>query len=248
MTSILGDDMRLLGLMCVRNEADAYLKRTLNWHAKFLDMFVFDDQSTDNSVEVAEASGATVRVRRDNQPTFMLHEGGFRQAAWDSFQETMKPQFGDWVLAVDADEFYVTSEGMVPEAEMLQHMADVAIRSSCSAHVLRIVEMFDVIDGVPYQRVDGFWGQITGPRFFRYQPGGSYSDREMACGSAPTYIHVLIGAHTSQILHYGYVTEQQRRDKYIRYTERPNNGHNPFHVRSIVQLGDLRRWEGKIPA
>jgi glycosyltransferase involved in cell wall biosynthesis len=237
----------LFGLMCVKNEASSYLARNVRWHTRFLDLFVFDDQSTDDSVQVAENNGAVVRIRDNDQLTFMEHEGAFRQAAWNAFQEIMKPEFGDWVLAIDADEFFVASGGS--EEEELLTMAKAAEYTDRNAHTLKVVEVFDVIDDVPYHRVDGWWDQILAPRFFRYEPGGRISAREMACGSVPTYVNPTPGAAlNSYLLHYGYASDQLRQMKHARYVGKADNGHNPIHIDSILRHRDVRPWPGKIPS
>ena len=222
--------------MCARDEADRYLDLSLSALCPAVDeVFVYDDQSTDRTVEVARHHAAHVVIRPNAVPAFLEHEGRFRQAAWDAFCATIVPQPGDWVLAVDADEI-VLAEGD-PKAVLRSGAVGVA-------RGIKIPEVFDVRDGTPYIRLDGQWGKIIGSRFFAYQHGGVFADKAMASGSEPTYV---VGVNRQMLegfwlLHLGYANPRDRAEKYARYSMRP--GHADTHVASIVKEPDLARWNG----
>ena len=228
--------MSIFALMVTRNEADRYLRRALSaLHPAVDGIFVYDDQSTDDTIDVARHYGAWTATRPDNVPRFLDHEGRFRQAAWEKFCETAVPEVGDWVLAVDADEL-VVADGNAKD-----------ILASATDHLgawnIRIPETFDIRDGVPYVRTDGYWGSIMGTRFFAYQPNGTFADRPMASGSEPTFVPpVRRVLERFWLLHLGYAKAEDRVAKHQRYSTR--TGHGDSHVASIIRPPTLRRWDG----
>lgn len=240
--------MRLFGLLCVRNEADRYLSDCLQWHAPILDdIFVYDDQSTDDSAALAESYGAKVEIRPDDVPSFTENEGQFRQAAWDAFELNMFPEREDWVLAFDADEFFVSGRD---ERDMLLALAYTAQFDDTNAVTMHFNEVFgETDDHQPLIRTDGFWGETDHPRFFRYQWRGRYANRRMGGGSVPSYVQPSVTC-TASFLHYGYAKPEDRIKKHDFYTSIPCNGHNPQHIASIVapeSVMKLEQWKGKTP-
>lgn len=224
--------------MVTRNEAERYLELSLASVRPVVDeLFVFDDQSTDTTVEIARNHGCIAEVRSDDTPPFLAHEGQFRQGAWDAFCERLHPQVGDWILAVDADEIVVSVGN---PSDVLRDAASPLYLS----RVLQIPEVFDVRCGWPYVRVDGAWGKIQGTRFFAWRPGGVFADRSMASGSEPTYISARVGPVVDGfwLLHLGYAREGDRHTKYERYSAR--TGHSNGHVESIRHSATLHHWDG----
>lgn len=228
--------------MVVRNEADRYLGSVLRWHSFVDDVHVYDDQSTDDTAHQAAFRGAETEVRPETIPSFMEHEGQFRQAAWSSFEEHCNPQLGDWVLLLDADEFLVSGEREIIEAEL-----DKADTQGAKSIVLRIHEVFEMRGVMPLVRKDGYWPTIQASRLIRYEPGGVFPDRVMASGSHPTFVNggaAMLSIDMS-ILHYGYARHADRVVKYNRYLNRP--GHNASHIESILTKPKLEPWSGRIP-
>lgn len=237
---------RLLGIVCVRNEADRYLRQCLAWHGRFLDdIFVYDDRSNDDSARIA-AHYATLVVRDAGDPAFMDHEGQFRQAAWEAFEIRMQPSTDDWVLAFDADEFLCWPRSAEPGSLLrstAQELGDVG-QLGCR---VKVNEVFDVEhDGTPMIRIDGYWGDIHGVRFFRFNAGGRYANRKLGCGSAPSYAESSESAEFVEFLHYGYATSDDRVDKHNRYFGVP--GHSAQHIESIITAPTLTPWTGLVPS
>jgi hypothetical protein len=181
----------------------------------------------------------------------MDHEGQFRGAMWKEFERLCRPEPGDWVLAIDADEFLVDIEG--------RHDAGPGgvlgtLRGTCAANFthtairLPIPEVFGWSGERPLVRKDGYWGAITGNRLFRHQADGVFANKDMGCGSEPTYV---AGSSISRqnfglnLLHFGYAHEGDRNEKYARYSKR--QGHNPAHINSILQQPILELWPGQVP-
>ncbi len=223
---------RLHAILVAHNEADRYLDAVLA-SLPTTSIHVYDDRSTDDTVFIAIARGAVVTTRSPMVSSFVEHEGRFRQAAWHAFEHALCPQDGDWVLAVDCDEFLV-APGDVTEAVA----GSIAAAESMWASAVRlpIPEVFEVRSDGPHVRKDGYWDTQSAPRLFRYRRGGSFEPKVMACGSQPTYVDrgFAIESQGLALAHYGYATAVDRRAKYDRYMAMANHGHNPAHIQSIL--------------
>ena len=240
----------IFGLMVMKNEASRYLEKCLEWNRPFVDeLFVYDDCSTDSSVEIAK--GYATVVRQDGDVGFMEHEGKFREQAWRAFESEMNPINGDWVLSFDADEMLTTRRSSSP-GDVRAELDKVVDTSGLSVSIeIPFLEMFQVDQaGIHSYRIDGFWGTIKAQRFFAYKEGGFFSPKAMGCGSAPTYVSTGPCRGTSRdllFLHYGYALFDDRTSRYDRYSSLVESGHNPRHIESILQHPTLSRWYGPHP-
>lgn len=234
--------------MVTRNEADRYLEVCLSaLRGATAATFVYDDQSTDDTRAICEKWGCAVFRRPNHVPNFESSEGRFRMAAWMTFEEKCRPQEGDWVLSIDADEIIVADDRL---EDKLRNLAADAADAGVSAVNIPIPEAWGFSVGpppLPLIRTDGYWGDLKAPRLFAYKPGGRYRLVDMACGSAPTYVQPpYLLASGLEILHLGYADRADRQIKYRRYASRP--GHNPAHVASILSTSPtLREWAGPFP-
>lgn len=237
--------MALYALTVMKNEANRYLESFLQHHAGMFDGHAFyDDQSTDRSVQIVNDLGdnsCLAGVREDHEPSFLEHEGQFRQNAWNWAENLFCLQEGDWVLSIDADEMLMT-----------QDLTRVCNWAFNEVICFSIPEVFMVdVDGAPWVRTDGYWGNLSGPRMCKWKgyPFGTYNDLSMACGSLPAYYDSMSYGQEvtpdATILHYGYAKHEDRLAKYQRYNGLP--GHNPKHIESIMQKPTLEKWEGTYP-
>jgi hypothetical protein len=143
-------------------------------------------------------------------------------------------QPGDWILALDADET-VSQPGnfmnIIRQAEML--------KDECVP--LTLYEFWTETE----YRVDGYWFGTKTPRLYKWQPGGKIADKEMGCGSEPTYVLTARPFNTEgcHLLHWGYVREEDRIRKHRAYSARlGGHGHNTTHVDSIITEPMLRTY------
>ena len=243
--------MRIIGSLVMRNEEDRYLYDCLTHMSPFFDdLFVWDDQSDDNSVEIAKGFTDHVYVRPREIPSFLEHEGNYRWGAWMKMEEELKPEEGDWILSFDADEFLVDTLSNNPRTAM-EKAADFARTIRALGVILVIPEIFGIEqDGTPLRRTDGLWDTIRGPRFFAYRNGAAWSPKEMGCGSEPTYVAANRLSTTDFgliLLHYGYADPIEHQRKYERYSSLAMHGHNNAHVNSIIGPKQLRPWIGPRP-
>lgn len=226
--------MRLLGSMVTKDEADRHLARSLRSLSSVCDdTIVFDDQSDDDTVDMARTLGACVGVRADDEPSFVQHEGQFRNVAWRYMEAVLKPQPGDWILSLDADEIIVAPDQVVPRVAVIGAVA--AAKWGAEALTVRIHELWSLEP--PLERLDGYWGTITGTRLFRWSPGRTIADRPMGSGSVPLNC-TKQPTDLFSIAHLGYVRAEDREAKHARYVGR--RGHNAAHVESILRPPTLQ--------
>lgn len=231
----------IYAIMPVKNEAGRYLFDTLGRLRELgVQTLVCDDGSTDDTVAVAEQfSMVSVVHRPEGIPSFLQHEGYFRQWCWSKLA-VLGVQPGDWVASVDADEFLTGLPGGIMERDDASDVTALAIKK---------VEMWGMEDGQYYKRVDGFWGLIEDVRFARWQDRQPiFPDRKMGSGCVPMYaMDTVVLAPWINLLHFGYMRPEDRREKHRRYTEHAF-GHNPRHIDSILQQPKLEPYKGWKPS
>lgn len=237
----------IIGMMVARNEASRYLQASLLWNVKLFDKFIFiDDRSTDSTAKVAASCGVDkIVVLGDSAPKFDDHEGEFRAECYRAMEEAFDPTENDWVFSLDADEFFVGSNGFFGR-DSIDSMIDSALEASADAMRIRIPEVWDM-DG-PRIRMDGFWHSNYNPRIWRYRKEWEFKDKKLASGSGPGYVWAGIypNVPVGFILHYGYADPVDRELRYERYKNDRN--HSPQHIKSIMSgTPDLDIWRGETP-
>jgi len=223
----------IYGLTVVKNESKRYLKQFLEYHKDMFDSWIIiDDRSDDDTFKMCMDVGCPVSVfrRPESTSSFLENESSFRSYAWKLFESEAQPKVGDWIVALDADEFLIGD---------VEDLRDQPIEIPCLR--IRVHEIFDQQNGVLMERVDGYWGKIFGSRIFRYREGGQFRKKAMGCGSEPTYVKPNSCKSTNMysIVHLGYARDQDRLDKYNRYTSLLDHGHNDTHVQSIIKRPKL---------
>lgn len=234
--------MNIYGLVVTKNECERYLQACLNWHEVMLDgILVYDDKSTDETADVCATFDVEHYVRPDDVPTFMEHEGRFRQHSLDVLVETFDVKDGDWIAVIDTDEF------LLPAHNELTQAVTIATSQGCKSLSVPRPELWSL--DPPMERVDGFWGNQRCTRVFRWESGGKLADKHFACGNEPTYVaHASkFSRHPISLVHVGYVEEQDRVDKYTRYTSLEDHGHNEGHIQSILGTPSLKSLPGAMP-
>lgn len=230
--------MRLIAALVVRNEADRYLDACLAWIRPQVDeLFVFDDRSTDDTVDLAVTRGATVYTRGIDEPNWLESEGLCRQLAWHRMCEVYDPEPGDWVMVIDADQFPLGN-----------WWTDLSVLQDFTSVEAKVPEVF--LHTPVSVRVDGYWGAITAVMLAAFQPGDqTFRGKGMGVGSFPSYAYSGSMWRNSglTLMHYGYARKEDREEKYTRYSAALNNGHSNTHIQSILRVPQLVLWEGPAP-
>lgn len=226
----------LHAVMAVKNEAERWLRPVLaDLETRGVATLVCDDGSTDDSISVArQFTNVVVTSRPEGIPSFLQHEGYFRQWCWTELVKCAVRE-GDWVLSIDADEFLLGE----PNANAADEI---------TAWSIPMVIVWGIEDGIVYERKDGFWGTDEQPRLARWQNRVPvFPDRKMGSGSLPLYARKnVVHSPWERIMHFGYARPEDRAAKYERYTTH-SFGHNSQHIESIRTSPTLVRWEGRVP-
>lgn len=225
------------------NESGRYLEDFLRWTNGFVESHLFyDDRSTDDTTAIAE-QWCEVVVRDSDDPGFMDNEGIFRENAYRHLLGRASED--DWVLSLDCDEFLV---GIPDERSALESVVSLALANDCDAVHVPIPEVFSLEGGVRV-RTDGWWGTLGGPRLFKLFPFREFNHSKMGGGSAPKSLTTYAN-HDAKIhlLHFGYANLEDRLARYDRYSSLSNNGHNPKHIRSILDEPTLQYWSEPLPS
>lgn len=214
----------IIGSMVIFNEMDRYLQASLTRMLEVCDkVFVADDRSTDGSAELAKEMGCEVWVRPSYRFSFMENEGQFREDAWNAMQ-VLEPSTEDWILSMDSDEYFA---GHFPDLKNAE--------SPCFS-----IYRHEIWAQDPYRvRTDVFWAMDYPRRIARWNPGQKFLDVPMGCGSVPFQKSERL-ARSNTILHFGFMTEEDRVKKYNRYKSLKNHGHNEKHIDSIITQPTLQ--------
>jgi len=215
----------IIAQMIGRNESGRFLENVLKRLSSQVDKIVFtDDCSDDNTMEIA---AKYAEVFRSPEPLFKVHEGKLRSFAWSNLEHFA--HLGDWIVAIDCD-------------EMLHHTHNLSIRNvlAQSPNDVVNVRFYHMWNDSQY-RVDKLWAPNNSSRIFRFAANGGFADKQLACGSEPTYVVDWIRQRNwwlnsgFMMQHLGYISDLDKQDKYSRYSEIDGGKfHNINHINSIL--------------
>ncbi len=242
--------MKLYALMVVRNEAKRMLFNAVANAKAWADgVLVYDDISSDDSVNVALGGGAMVVQRSPKDPSFMEHEGRFRTNALRAFDGVLEE--GDWVFVLDADETLEHRQQSVGHVRpVLNNLIVAADMRSALGVDFEIVTVWDAVEKQPAPGAVGvflteprvrrdstpeYTWVMAEPRLWRYRKGVGFQDLPMACRNAPAdvYSNKLYPNHPLALMHWGLSNPIWRREHWARYVAHPS-GHNPQWVDSYL--------------
>lgn len=248
--------MRIIASIVTKNETGRYFQSMLE-HNKFWwsDLFVYDDRSIDGTADLAAEYTDHVYTRVVGDPGFLDHEGEFRSNALRTLVDKMSVAPGDWIFAIDSDEFLFTDYGRYTLPSLIEQ----AMEEGRLSVDLKIPEIWSINHSRLYKRTDGFWDTMSLPRLYQYKPDWAFRKKAMGSGSGPSYTYSNSNMYEANynechLLHVGYADERDRIAKHARYMSLKNHGHNPKHIESIVEPPELeeytdfspRLWRGRI--
>jgi len=215
----------IIAQMIGRNESSRFLEDVLQRLSTQVDKIIFtDDCSTDNTPEIA---AKYAEVFQTPEQLFNVHEGKLRAFAWGNLEKFAS--IGDWVVAIDCD-------------EKLYHLDDAPIRDVLNTSPFDVVNVrfYHMWNETQY-RVDKLWTPNNSTRIFRYLENGGFNNRQLACGSEPTYVGDMIARKNywvdSKLVmqHLGYIRDEDKISKHQRYSQLDGGAfHQLDHINSIV--------------
>lgn len=204
--------------MLVRNEADRYLRRTLENASQFIDQAVIlDDASEDNTIEVCRQVLTANKIPftiAENKISLFSNEILLRKQLWEITTNTQP----DWILILDADEMF--------EEEAATELRRLANRYAAVDYYA--FRLYDLWTEDSY-REDRYWSahKTYRPFMVKYIPGfqAQWLETPQHCGRFPLNINELKGEASSlRIKHLGWMKPEDRLKKYYRYKALDPNG------------------------
>lgn len=206
---------RLTAMMQVRNETQRYLDSVLHDLSGFVDdIVIIDDASSDGTFELCQSFPKVTKLLKLEKSEFN-HEWELRQRLWDLAISTNP----DWLLSVDADEFY--------EEHAKRQMRQLINQDQYDWVGFRI---YDFWGGKTHYREDHLWRihHRHTRTLVRYLPDYYYFYPRMDhhVPRLPLSYAVLDGFLAElRVKHYGWaVSAEERYEKYLRYMASDPNG------------------------
>lgn len=231
------DKSKLTLSMIVKNEEGRYLEEVLTQNKKYItNAVIIDDGSTDRTREIVkDILGDTKLKLIENKKSMFLNEVNLRKLQWN---ETIKTS-PDWILSLDADEVF--------ENAFEDNILDLIDSDPwCDAYAFRLYDFWDKKNF----REDEYWKAHFTYRTFltRYQKNFNYTwiENPIHCGRLPNNILGLnIATSKYRIKHYGWMKQEDRLKKYVRYKKHDPQGiyGNKGQYESILNPNPrLVRW------
>ena len=228
--------MKLICAMIMKDESSRYLTEVLKEANRYSDKIVIlDDNSTDNSIEIAEKLKARVYTHND-ESLFWKQEHTLREYLWrEILPREADP--GDWILALDADEIL---------AEQFRISKDILLRQeNVNTYFFQIWEAWGDRNQI---RIDGTWnpaGKHT-PMLTRFLPQVNYQFPSIGlhCGRLPMNAQGPAIPSGCSVLHLGWANPDEHADKINKYTEMDKNPHPTMkaHYESMLKEPETVEW------
>jgi len=205
----------------VGNEKNNYLKLWLDNVKEYADIHcVVDDASNDGTNEMLEDSGAV--VIRNEESMFTNNESGLRNKLWELIRRTANE--GDWIIIVDADEFY--PDLVFQKKELMKVKEDIIA-----------IRLLDLWNNTQY-RTDGHWSPFF-HRMFKFKDYPfAIEGKELHRYPLPKYTESLKEVYMSELRcsHYSYLRDEDKKKKYNFYLKNVKDTFNLLHAKSIMEV------------
>jgi len=228
--------MKLICAMIMKDESSRYLTEVLKEANRYSDKIVIlDDNSTDNSIEIAEKLKARVYTHND-ESLFWKQEHTLREYLWrEILPREADP--GDWILALDSDEIL---------AEQFRISKDILLRQeNVGTYTFRIYEAWGSRDKV---RIDKFWNPLgkETPMLTRFEPSVNYQFPKIGLHSGRLPMNKLSPMVPSgcSVLHLGWSNPKEHESKINKYLENDPNPHPQMveHYKSMREPPVTVEW------
>lgn len=235
----------VLGMLRIKNES-RWIARVIRSILPLCQwVFILDDHSTDNTVEICEGLPCTTVYRSEfdgldesRDKNWLLQKLFEKVPDQDRHYLNGNEASPYWCLAIDGDEELATGDW-----EILRS----AVEGPEHVHSLRILYLWDNEDQV---RIDGVYGSFRRPSLFRlmnreftYKSTPWGNGANFHCSNIPQELLHLSCPSPARLLHYGYMEREDRLRKYEWYNRVDPENMVEDGYRHIVQ-GDVEYVPG----
>lgn len=205
--SYLTDYKKLIVGMCVHNEANNFLVRSLTDIKRYADhIVIINDASTDNSVEICKNTlvGSSFEII-NNEISQFSNEILLRKQLWN---EIVKHN-PEWIIILDADEIF--------ENNFETHVRELMKNDVLKCYYFRLYDFWNET----HYREDKLWNahSVFRPFMIRYDKNYEYTWKETSqhCGRLPINLQVPYSLSIMRLKHYGWSKPELRYFKFARY-------------------------------
>lgn len=204
---------KIIGGILVRNEANRYLHQVMGQFAIICDhIVVVDDCSNDNTIDICMQYCNEIHVSEES--LWEKNEVKQRKRLFDLCSKHCESN--DWILIMDADEFFDDSKNVRADLKTMNLYIDV--------YTCRLFDMWDLEN----YRDDDLW--TAHKRFWpfavRFYKNRKYkwNETDLHCGRFPKNAFGLCGESRNRVKHVGWATKEDREIKYERYMRIDGDG------------------------
>lgn len=223
--------MRIIVGSIVGNEKNNYLEEWLKNVQSYCDLHVIiDDASNDGTKEILKKQLFKTHIKRNEKSQFKEYETQLRNDLWEEIQKHAKPD--DYILIVDADEFYDYSNE--------------EIKSQCKDEVCAI-RLCDMWNDKEY-RTDGNWSPYFHRLFkFKDKPFISNTLKGLHQSPLPEYAKDNKNVYMTNLRceHRSYIKDKDKKRKHEFYMKNSKGAFNLNHANSIISKKKELAWFGE---
>jgi len=186
-----------------------WFRRVLSKMSEIADeIVVFDDNSTDDTLEIAKSFDSVVLIHESEHPEFDFNEARDRE----ELLQLCKSRNPDWIIITDGDEEMEEKFDRTAADKLMN-----PVKPHIFAYIFRYITHWDSED---MQRTDGIFGKMANVRMVRNLPNQHVeSDHPQGfhCNSLPWIPLENVELTPYRIRHYGYIDPKDRKRKYDWY-------------------------------
>lgn len=194
-----------------------------------------DDNSTDGTFEKCRDYSNKVIIQRSKVEDFYTQEQWMQDQIWNMCRNVAKN--GDWILAIDSDEFL--------ELSFLAMKDNLLNNGAFHVYSFQFIHIW----GRGKFRVDSYWGGKWTPRLFRFHnlPMKTQLLPGIHLSGIPNYVksHRKI-AISCGLMHYGYATDELRKFKSEKYQKYSKNGADIGCAISVLEKPTLVKLKDRL--
>jgi glycosyltransferase involved in cell wall biosynthesis len=223
--------------VCRNEEESGHIQKFLKWNTPLFDnAVIYDDASTDNTVQILMESGVDLI---QNDISFFRNELLIRESLLEEAKR-LYPKT-DWFIILDMDEILTCTR------QEIETLIDEAQQKQCTGISFKLVNLWK---SEIYYRIDEYFDKVSKTHLWKNEPNMNFSGesglhRELH----PNSIKRIYKQDSLRILHLGFSTQRKIVTKYSNYKNLGQEGRNLWRLideRSLrtKNLADIKQSLG----